>query len=674
MLSNRWVAYCLGGLLLAAVGARAAEDARLEALGVMVQDDAPQVRREALRALAKIPSARAAALALGVLDKPMDASLDYALWLTINDLSEPWIEAVQSGAWSPQGHEKQLEFALKALKPAQVSRVLGSVLGDRPLAKDGAGPWIEVIGAAGSPAELARLLNQARANGFDRPATVRALKALADAMRLRKQKPAADLSAVGDFLQDTDSAVRVEGIRLAGQWRDIGGALEILVKKVAPRTEVSEEERAAVFESLRLIGGPAVVAGLKTLCEPAVDPGVRNPAAATLAALDLTAGVPAVVAAAGTLTNEASALAFWRSVLAIKSVGQPLRDALEGKSLNETAARAGMRVAREGGRDDIELVAALARAGGLSNDTQKLTTELIQATAKRAMETGDPVKGELIFRRADLACVTCHAIGGAGGRVGPDLTSIGASAPMDYLVEALLLPSAKIKEGYHSVVVETRGGEEVTGTVARETQEELFLRNAAGQEVAVPKSSIAKRENGRLSLMPSGLVELLPDSDRLDLYAFLSRLGKPGEFDASRGGVARLWRAANLVHTDLQNNEGDWFWKRPLDDKRWVTLLSRVNGNLTRALLDDSLKAQAWTSKVALILATEVEQSMAGTVRFRLGAKDGELWVDGRALGAGPEVSAELPAGRHRVVLKIDPRHVPENLRLEGEGAVFVLN
>jgi len=28
---------------------------------------------------------------LGVLDQPTDPTLDYALWLTINDLGEPWM-------------------------------------------------------------------------------------------------------------------------------------------------------------------------------------------------------------------------------------------------------------------------------------------------------------------------------------------------------------------------------------------------------------------------------------------------------------------------------------------------------------------------------------------------------------------------------------------------------
>ena len=48
--------------------------------------------------------------------------------------------------------------------------------------------------------------------------------------------------------------------------------------------------------------------------------------------------------------------------------------------------------------------------------------------------------------------------GGAGGKIGPDLTSIGASAPPDYLVESLLYPNAKIKEGYHSVLIATKDG------------------------------------------------------------------------------------------------------------------------------------------------------------------------------------------------------------------------
>ena len=112
----------------ASVGLAADVDTKLDMLGRLIRDVSPKVRLEAVRALGKIPKARAAELALTLLDKPMDATLDYALWLTINDLSEPWIEALQSGTWKPDGREKQLEFALKSIKPEQARRVLGKIL------------------------------------------------------------------------------------------------------------------------------------------------------------------------------------------------------------------------------------------------------------------------------------------------------------------------------------------------------------------------------------------------------------------------------------------------------------------------------------------------------------------------------------------------------------------
>ncbi|MCC6234386.1 MAG: hypothetical protein IT580_17220, partial [Verrucomicrobiales bacterium] len=197
------------------LGVRAADDPRLSLLSRLVRDESPKVRVEALRALSKIPSARAAELALSVLELPMDRTLDYALWLTINDLSEPWIESVKSGDWKAEGREKQLEFALKALKAEQVGRVLVQVLGDRPLARDGSGPWIEVIGAAGSAEALQRLLNQAVAGGFDEAATVRVLRALGDASRTRKLKPGQDPASVSGFLKHTSPLVRTEAARLS---------------------------------------------------------------------------------------------------------------------------------------------------------------------------------------------------------------------------------------------------------------------------------------------------------------------------------------------------------------------------------------------------------------------------------------------------------------------------
>lgn len=652
----------------------AQSDARLATLGKLVQDDSPKVRVEALRALAKIPTAESAALALSALEKPMDPTLDYALWLTINDLAEPWIAALQSGAWKPEGREKQLEFALKALKPDQASRVFGQVLASRPLTKDGAGPWIELIGAAGSPQQLRQLFDQVLTGGFDDAAATRALKSLAEATRLRKMKPAGDNTTVGQLFDAASPAVRVEALRLAAAWKDLGGSFPKLAQLAgAPSSDPAT--RTAAFDALRAIGGSGAFEALTALTAADKDPVVRRQATAALAALDLGKALPAIVEVSKSLTDENAALEFWRAVLGVKGAGKQIAEALPDQGINPAAARAGMRVAREGGRNDLDLVVALAKGAGLAADTAAASAEFIKDFAAKAASKGDPYRGEWIYRRNDLACLSCHAIGGAGGKVGPDMTSIGASAPIDYLVESLLLPNAKIKEGYHSLIVTTKDGTEYTGTLARETPQEVFLRLASGTEQPIAKSDIEKREHGTLSLMPGGLLDPLNEQEQLDLFAFLSRLGKPGDFDAAQGGVARMWRITQTVHTDAQAGQELWPLTAPLDDKRWTPTYAVVKGVLPKGLVDEITKAQFWTSRLAIYAATEVTVAKAGPVHFQLTAGPGtELWVNGRKAGTTGESSVELPAGTHRVLVKLDPKQVPEVIRLESRDAAFALN
>ena len=656
-------------LLLVPVASKAdtASDAaqRLETLSKLVQDTHPRVRLEALRALAKIPGARSAELALSVLEQPMDPTLDYALWLTINELSEPWIAALESGAWKSEGREKQLAFALKAIRAEQASRVLGRVIQERRLPRDGSGPWIELIGQAGGPKELGALLRQTVSGGFDDAATARALTSLGEAARTRKVRPEGDATGILGLLESSNDSVRAATLRLTGDWKTPPPAQSLTRLASDP----SEQVRTTVFEVLRLQGAGSLPL-LKQLAEDK-DPATRRRAVLTWAALDLSGAGAAVVSAVQGLDQEQIAQEFWRSLLAIKGSGKQLAALLPASGIPAAAARTGMRVAREGGRNDMELVLTLAKGAGLSADTQAFTDQLIREMATRAAASGNPQRGELVYRRSDLACITCHAIGGAGGRVGPDMTSIGASAQPDYLVESLLMPNAKIKEGYHGVVVETKDGQTLSGTVVRESASELVLRGTANQEIVLAKSNLESRNQASASLMPAGLLDSLNEAEQLDLVAFLSQLGKPGEFDASKGGVARKWRLANIVHTDQQNGQSDWMWKKPLEDKRWTEVLSRVNGDLTRTLMEGATKANIWSSKIAVLAVTEIQLAQPGTVRFQLTAAQGaELWVDGSKVNG----SVSLAAGTHRVLVRIDPNHIPDKIRLETKDASFVLN
>src|SRR5262249_8452868 len=147
--------------------------------------------------------------------------------------------------------------------------------------------------------------------------------------------------------------------------------------------------------------------------------------------------------------------------------------------------------------------------GKLKTQQPTLTPKELEELVAAVQKQGDAARGEAIFRRKDLGCLKCHAIAGSGGQVGPDLTSIGASAPVDYLVESVLLPSKAIKENYHAVKVTLLSGRVVTGIKVRETKTELVVRTAEDQLTTIAVKDIDDQEPSKTSLMPEGLEEAL---------------------------------------------------------------------------------------------------------------------------------------------------------------------
>jgi putative heme-binding domain-containing protein len=233
----------------------------------------------------------------------------------------------------------------------------------------------------------------------------------------------------------------------------------------------------------------------------------------------------------------------------------------------------GLRAAREGGRNEPNLVLALARNVESEEESKNLTPQELQSLVANIAKA-DPARGEMVYRRQELACVSCHSIGGVGAKVGPDLTSMGASAPVDYIVESLQFPNRKVKEGFHSIQIETKDDQELSGLLVRETDSELILRDVSNREVSIQKNNIAKRFMSNSSLMPAGLVDNLSATEQADLYRFLSELGKPGKYDASKNNVARFYKALGAT-IDLAQFGDDRVVARPLVDAcRWLTAKS----------------------------------------------------------------------------------------------------
>lgn len=638
-----------------------------ELLARSVADEHPRVRLETVRALGRIPTARAAELALTVLNQPMDTFLDYALWLTINELAEPWLAAVKAGAWQPEARPQQFEFALTAIEPAFTSEILGRFLGDQGVPRDGSGSWIELIGSAGGAKELRQLFDPLVRGEFSEAVALRVCRALNEAARLRNLRPDGDVGALGSLFKSDHERIRVAALPLAGAWQLRG--LSAPLVEIAGTERVSAAERTAALAALRAMGGSDTVQRLQKLARATPSSEVRLATVLTLAQLDFAVALPELPGALKAEVPEPALAEFWRGLFSIRGVTTKLTAELPGLGLPPEVARVGARIAREQNRE-LALVQTFIQSAGLTLSDKQLSPAELLALAEEAVAQGDAFRGEEIYRRPELACVVCHAIGGAGGKLGPDLTSIGASAPPDYLVESLLYPNAKIKEGFHSATITTRDDLEFSGIIEKETDREIILRNAANQEVSVVKADITQRVNGG-SLMPSGSVDTLLPEERLDLIKFLTVLGKPGEFDAAPGGVARLWRlyvtTSQKPHLGLDRvTRGDF----TLPD--WAPAFSLVNGDLTRAAADAALTVRGGAR--GSFVATQFQSAAGGNAKFQLVGQASQAWLNGVPVPVGAQFTVELKPGVNTLVLELDRANRPDRIKLSSSDVSFLTN
>ena len=154
---------------------------------------------------------------------------------------------------------------------------------------------------------------------------------------------------------------------------------------------------------------------------------------------------------------------------------------------------------------------------------------------------GDRKKGEAIFFDAKgIGCVRCHAAAGRGSStIGPDLTGLAAKFDRTEVIRAVLEPSHRIATGYQPVIVATRDGKVAAGVVRSETDTNLELADAEAKITRIPKSDIAVRRVGDVSIMPAKLVETLSPAEFADLVSFLMNLKQPQNRDNSHSQKPR---------------------------------------------------------------------------------------------------------------------------------------
>ncbi len=134
---------------------------------------------------------------------------------------------------------------------------------------------------------------------------------------------------------------------------------------------------------------------------------------------------------------------------------------------------------------------------------------------------GDARRGQSVFNGSKAACSSCHEVGYLGGDLGPDLSRIGQIRDERDLLESMVFPSASFVRSYEPVVIETKSGEFHNGVLREEAHDEVLLVTGAETRVRLARTEIAEIRPGTVSVMPSGLDQLLSEQELADLLAFL---------------------------------------------------------------------------------------------------------------------------------------------------------
>ena len=171
------------------------------------------------------------------------------------------------------------------------------------------------------------------------------------------------------------------------------------------------------------------------------------------------------------------------------------------------------------------LIATLNAAGGLNPIAQNLSAKDRTQLLTDAQKIGNTERGREIYHRKTMLCATCHLIDNRGGKLGPDLTTVGSYMTPESLLESLLNPSSSIKQGYETVLVTTKDKALLAGLLQRKTGDSLLLRDTTGNVTAIPNRNVAKIDVSPVSLMPPGLTASLRRDEMIDLLKFLTSLG-----------------------------------------------------------------------------------------------------------------------------------------------------
>lgn len=517
------------------------------------------------------------------------------------------------------------------------------------------GTVVEMICNRGNEHDLKIIFDRVvQPEGFAPPLRLQAMGWLADAAKTRKVKPAGDLSALESLVTKTsnskDFALQIAAIKLAATWNvaSIAPALQSL----ATNSKGNPEIQHAAMNGLIAIGGSESRKTLEVLTAKDNRLQVRMLAAAGLASLDLRMAAAAAAEVLTDATPQDDSDALLDSFLNRKQGAEELAAALAKQSLKPDVAKRALRYMYSVGRSDAALSDVLSRAAGIAADAPPPTPAEVAQIVTDVATNGNAERGEMVFRRKDLNCMKCHSVSRAGGQVGPELSAVGGSSPLDYVVNSILNPNLAIKEQYVTRVFVLANGQVLTGVVIDRDETRINMRDANGQAVTIPTADVEEELEGK-SLMPQGLTKFLTRDELLDLAKFISELGKPGPYSVQQAKTVQRWRILQNPPPELIDDVPhlEHFRQFVLGSapEAWQPAYGKVNGFLP---LDELRVGSAPT---VVILQGYFEIKSAGLVEVQINSTEKvQTWVNTDSFESRNSFEISPAVGRHTITLRVE--------------------
>lgn len=191
---------------------------------------------------------------------------------------------------------------------------------------------------------------------------------------------------------------------------------------------------------------------------------------------------------------------------------------------------------------------------------------------------GDFQRGKTLFFGDKLKCASCHAIRGEGKLIAPDLSNL-ASRDVGSILRDIKEPSATINPDYVAFNVFLNDGDCVNGFVRVQEQGSLTVLGVDGKETLIVQKDLRALRASAVSLMPTGLLDGLKESEIRDLLVFLN--SEPPKRTASEvksvvsGKRFANTRAVKIVWVAGKQDHGKGEHDYPAAQKMWISILNQ---------------------------------------------------------------------------------------------------